>query len=190
MPAEFTVTGSPITTNGTLRLPKQTKRFIQFSQASTGVRSTYFSVTFASTELSDTANITYDNVANVFTANQTLPILSWTAATTATTATAEHRSSANPAAFLQLSINGTAYKLPLTIYNMPLHKLQTEFSKITKVTHSAQGWLVCTLSHDSTYAVFSVRAVTAGIRTKIFLDNNGNVAGTQYLWLIPIFSCF
>jgi hypothetical protein len=45
------------------------------------------------------------------------------------------------------------------------------------------GWLLCTLSHDSTYtAVSPTMQVVSGITTKITLDNNGNVAGTQFLW--------
>ena len=47
----------------------------------------------------------------------------------------------------------------------------------------SNGYLLCTLSHDSTYFFLSPFAqIVAGVRTKIRLDNNGNVAGVQSLW--------
>src|SRR5882762_1559693 len=115
MPAEFTVTGSPITTNGTFTVTKANETIhTVFAGPSTGSPAVPTFRTLASTELSDTANIAYDNVANVFTANQTVTDIILTAATTATTATAGAQTlPASPAAFLVLSINAVNYKLPL-----------------------------------------------------------------------------
>lgn len=45
----------------------------------------------------------------------------------------------------------------------------------------SNGWLRFTLSHESTTSSPNSQVVS-GVITKIFLDNNGNVAGTQSIW--------
>src|SRR5882762_8551225 len=68
------VTGSPITTAGTINLDIElaTQAAHTVMAGPTSGTAVPAFRTFASTELSDTANIAYDNVANVFTANQTV----------------------------------------------------------------------------------------------------------------------
>jgi len=65
---------------------------------------------------------------------------------------------------------------------MPLTQITNGIFQDNEGHPLSQGWLVARYLTISTYAVSPYAQITAGIRTKIFLDNNGNVAGTQYLW--------
>lgn len=51
----------------------------------------------------------------------------------------------------------------------------------------SNGLLRFTLSHESTTNSPSSQVIS-GITTKIFLDNNGNVAGTQSIWTNDVLS--
>lgn len=46
----------------------------------------------------------------------------------------------------------------------------------------SNGYLVLSLSHDSTYGTPPYAQIPSGIRTRIYLDNNGNAAPNQYVW--------
>jgi hypothetical protein len=50
------------------------------------------------------------------------------------------------------------------------------------------GVLTLTLSQDSNIASSPYAQVVSGITTKIYLDNNGNVAGSQYIWTNDVLS--
>jgi hypothetical protein len=50
------------------------------------------------------------------------------------------------------------------------------------------GILRLTLSHDSNLSATPYGQVVAGVTTTIYLDNNGNVSGTQYVWTNDVLS--